>query len=102
MEKKMKTGKFLTHQFLMFFVLFFQVIKAKTCIRFLFQATAKADITLRKLKHLLQPKLDEAGSNKRKRQEKIYEIFLNYLKEVAGTVFCIIYIKKNNIKWEMV
>lgn len=60
------------------------VIKAKPCVRFLFQPSAKTDITLRKLKHLLQPKMNETGSNKRKQQEKMYEFFLLYLKEVAA------------------
>lgn len=36
----------------------FLVIKAIPCVRFLFQPSAKSDITLRKLKHLLQPKMN--------------------------------------------
>lgn len=53
-------------------------------MKFLFRASATSEMTMRKLKHLLHPKFDEVGSNQRRREEQIYELFLRYVKEVAG------------------
>ncbi|XP_048251356.1 uncharacterized protein LOC125379182, partial [Haliotis rufescens] len=71
---------------------FFQLMTSKLCTRYLLQQTAKLDLTLRKLRHILKPQFSGHGSNTRSKEEMIYEEFLKYLKEVTGN-----YSRRNSV-----
>ena len=52
---------------------------------YLLRPTAVADVTYPGLVKLLRPIFSPEGSNRQIQEEKTYRLFLNYLKEVAGT-----------------
>jgi hypothetical protein len=58
---------------------------------FLLRPSAVADMTYARLVKLLKPSFSLEGSNRRMQEERTDRLFLNYLKEVSGTVQCILY-----------
>lgn len=51
---------------------------------YLFVPSDASALSVKKLVHLLNPKLSEQGSNSRKYQKEVYGAFIRYVKEVAA------------------
>jgi hypothetical protein len=46
-------------------------------------------LSIRKVINLLKPNFSEEGSNSLKFEKEVYALFIKYLREVAGTVYCV-------------
>jgi len=66
-----------------FIFLFPQLLQRKSTFKFLFMQS-RPRITVQKIVQLLKSTFSKAGSNRRTAEERVYGLFVRYIRQVAG------------------
>ena len=76
-----------------FFLFFFQIATARPTFKNLFVPAAQPRMTVRRLLGIFKPQFSDDGTNQLVEEKKVYDRFVQYVKEVYGELlwFLLIY-----------